>query len=137
MHIGLAQWLGENIDGLTYSLTDVSNVFVDRLPSEPDESVSVFGSGGFEADSKLPYDAPTAQIIVRSTNNPQWAIDMWWAIYAKLQGLRHVTLPDGTYLVYCIPMQSGPFSLGPDDSGRMQYTMNLRTEILNTTEERP
>lgn len=137
MHRGLAQWLGENVPGLTYSEQAGGNVFVDRIPTSPDEMVAVYGSGGFEADSALPYDSPTAQIIVRSTNNPTWALDMWDLIYRHLQGLRHEELPDGTYLLFAIMLQSGPFPLGPDDSGRMQYTMNVRTETRNPTEERP
>lgn len=134
---GYAQWLGENVDELSFSEEAGGNVFVDRLPSSPDELVSVFGFGGFEADSALPYDSPVIQVIVRATNNPKWALDMWDAIYAKTQGLRNTELPDGTYLVFAIILQSGPFYLGPDDSGRIQYTMNIRAEIKNSTEERP
>lgn len=137
MYRGLAEWLGQNIDGLTFSEEAGGNIFIDRLPSDPDQMVALVGTGGFEADSALPYSYPTVQIITRSTNDPRWSLDTWEAIYSKLQGLRNVELPDGTWLVYAIIVQSGPFWLGPDDSGRQTHSMNVRTEIYNPTEERP
>lgn len=134
---GIAAVLG-TIPGLTYDADGpTGNVFVDQIASEPDRAVCVYVNPGPEADSKLPYDPANFQIAVRSEAGGAWAAAMWAAIYGKLHGLRNVTLPDGTYLVFCLATQASPFRLGTDDVGRLTYTGNYRTEILNPTEERP
>lgn len=141
---GIAQLIGAAdkdargaVDGLTYSLTSASNVFEGFLPSTPNRCVAVLPSGGFEADAGLPYDRPSIQIIVRGDDDPVWALDMWNEVYSALQSLRNVTLPDGTYLVSCQSIQSGPIHIGKDNSGRYQYGVNFETEIRNPTIERP
>ena len=143
VQIGLAQWLGSDapdgagIDGLTWADDETATIFVDDLPSSPDHAVAVYGNGGFEADAGLPYDAPVVQLIVRSDAGPAWGIAMWEAIYSKLHALRNKTLPDGTELVYALVVQSSPIHLRTDDNDRHEYSMNVRTETRNPTEERP
>jgi len=137
---GIARLIGdeyEGVDGLFFSESAGGNVFIEGEPQEPGNSVTVYASGGEEADSKLPYDSPSVQIIVRCSQSPRWGLDMWQSIYSLLQGKRNYTLPDNTYLVYSIIEQSSPIHIGPDDRGRYQFSMNIRTEILNTTQERP
>ena len=136
---GIAQAIGaaapNGVTGLTWSLTG-GNVFEEQSPKSPDTIVSVYSSPGTEADSGLPYDPIHIQIIVRA-RDPKAATDLWGAIYAFLHGKTYTTLPDGTFLVYMIGMQSSPIQLGPDDSGRYEFSMNLRGEILNPTTHRP
>lgn len=126
-----------NVAGLTYSESPGGNVFVGYLPSAPNRCVAVLPSGGYEADAGLPYDRPSIQVIVRGDDDPVWALDTWQLVYSALVALRNVTLPDGTYLVSLLPIQSGPIHLGKDDSHRYQYGMNLESEIRNPTAERP
>jgi hypothetical protein len=143
IHVGIAEYLGSVIPGtslypdLVYSASGGANVFVDDLPTEPDVAVGVYIQPGPEADSKLPYDSPGVQIQVRGTSDPTVGLTLWWAIYSELHALRNVTLPDGTYLVSAIAEQSSPVRMGADGSGRQVYGMNLRTEIINRTRERP
>lgn len=144
MQVGLAQWLGKpeaeggaGIEGLVYADDETATVFVDRLPSSPDHVVAVYGNGGFEADSKLPYDAPVAQIMIRSDASPSWAVDTWWSIYNRLHALRHKTLPDGTVLVYALVVQSSPIHVRTDENDRHEYSMNVRAETKHPTQERP
>ncbi len=137
-HVDLAQWIGANITGLSYSLDAGGNIFVDKLPSEPDRCIAVYTQGGVEADSKLPYDSPAIQIVIRSDASPLWALDTWQALYRRLHGLRHVELvAGGTLLIYALVAQASPIRLGTDDNDRHQYSLNLRTEVLNPTQERP
>lgn len=137
---GIAALIGdedEGVDGLTFSSTTAGgNVFVEGSPNEPANLVTVYASGGGEADSRLAYDSPDVQIITRSAETARWALDIWQAIYSRLHGLRNVTLPDGTYLVYALVEQSSPTHIGTDDRGRYMFSMNLRTEIRNFTQER-
>ena len=139
MSVGVAigKWLGQNVEGLTYSEVSESTIFINEAPTVPDESITIVDTGGGEADSALPYDEPHVQLIFRSTSDPQWALDMWRAVYDRLHGLRNVQLPDGPLLIYCLVRQSNPVSIGTDDNDRHMYTMNLRMETLNPTTERP
>jgi hypothetical protein len=132
---GIAQAL-DGVAGLTYKVGSGGDIFVDQIPSEPDRAVCIYAMPGPEADSKLPYDPANFQIAVRSEAGGVWAAATWAAIYSKLHGMRNVTLPDGTYLVFCIATQASPFRLGTDENGRLTYTGNYRTEILNPTGER-
>jgi len=133
---GMAEYVGDNVTGLSFSETG-GNVFVDALPDAPARAVGVYGNDGDEADSLLPYDAPRVQIMVRSDRDPRWGLNMWQDIYNFIHGKRDVTLPDGTYMVYALVERSGPDHLQPDDQGRHQYGMDIRTEIYNPTSERP
>lgn len=139
---GLAKAIGNEsgftgVPGLNYEEGAGGNVFVGGLPSAPNRIVAVIPSGGYEADSGLPYDEPTVQIIVRGDEDPRWALDMWDAVYDVVQGMGSITLPNGLYLVSLFAQQSGPVHMGKDDSGRVQYSMNLLAEILNPTNRRP
>ena len=139
---GLAKAIGNEsgftgVAGLNYEDGAGGNVFVGFLPAMPHRVVSVFPTGGYDADSKLPYDNPTVQLIVRGDEDPRWALEMWDLVYARLQGMRNVTLPNGLYVISFLAQQSGPVHIGKDDNGRFQYGLNLIAEILNPTAERP
>lgn len=134
---GIARLLDAEIASLTFNETAAGgNVFVDTLPQAPDVSVGIYHAGGYAASSLHPEDLPTPQIVVRGTRDPRTAVDLWYAIYSVLHARRNVTLPDGTYLVYCLVVQSGPVRIGPDENGRQQYSMNLECMVANPTSQR-
>lgn len=136
MHEGIALHLNA-VEGLTYSDIAGGNIFIDRLPQGPDRAIAVYSAAGPEADSKLPYDPVDFQVVIRSEQGGLWAHEVWKDIYSALHGLRNTTLPDGTYLVYCLATSSSPFPLGEDENGRPQFSIDFRSEVLNTTSERP
>ncbi len=138
IHEGIAKHL-DGVAGLTYSEAAGSSIFVGFLPPAPNRCVAVIPTGGFDADSKLPYSMPTIQIIVRGDEDARWALNTWQAVYSKLQGLRRITLEDDdeTYLVSLLAQQSGPIHIGRDENRRVQYGMNLVAEVKEPTEERP
>ena len=132
----IAAYLGSAVEGLAYSDTSAEgNVFVDYFPSQPDRCVTVYTMVGPEADSKLPYDPSGFQVVFRSEAGGVWATAMADRVYKALHSLRYVTLPDGTFLVYCLARHSSPFRLDDDMNGRPRYSLDFRTEVL--TEERP
>jgi hypothetical protein len=137
LHDGIAQWLGEHVAQLDYSMVGPANVFLDNMPDSPSKAVAVYSDAGPESDTKLPYDYMDFQVVVRSDADEQWALDVWQAIYDELHGLENVTLPDGTHLVYCIATQSSPFPFGEDADQRPQYSCDFRTEIYRPTTRRP
>lgn len=127
----------EGVDGLLFDENPGGNVFVEQLPNDPDRCVSIYVNGGFEADSLLNYDEPSWQILVRSDRDPRWGLNKVQEIYSLLHGKRNMTLPDGTYLAWALCEQSGANHLAPDERGRHLFSLNFRSEIINTTEERP
>ena len=138
IHIGVAQYLGSMINGLAYSeSSDEGNVFVDGMPSTPDRAVAVYITGGPEADSLLPYDPVTFQVVFRCESGTLWALTMWAQVYSLLHGKRNFTLPDGTIVVYTLATHASPVRLGADVSGRSEYSLDVRGEVINPTTERP
>lgn len=133
IHEAIAEYIGSVVPGLAFSETGGSNIFVDDLPSDPIIAVGVYITPGPESDSKLPYDSPGVQILIRGTVDPRVALRLWQAIYSELHALRAVTLPGGWYLVACLAEQSSPVRMGADEAGRQIYGLNLRTEVLNPT----
>lgn len=139
---GIAKAIGNEggfagVPELNYEEGPGGNVFVGMLPANPNRVVAVIPSGGYEADAGLPYDEPTIQIIIRGDEDPRWALDMWDKVYDVVQGITSTTLPNGLYVVGLFAQQSGPVHMGKDDSGRVQYSVNLLGEILNPTNRRP
>lgn len=141
---GIAQAIGAasgGVAGLKWSVDPGAtgvNVFEDDMPPEPDTAVGVYSSGGLgEADSSLPFDSPTLQIIVRCGQDPEPGRALWWAIYSFLHAKRYTTLPDGTFLAWAIVQQPGPTRLGQDESNRHRFSMNVRCEVRRASTYRP
>lgn len=134
---GIAAQLALDVPELSYSDSAGGNVFVDWMPAEPMEAVALYTQPSLESDSKLPYDNIEFKLVVRNGHGETWGLDRLADVYSQLQGKRNVTLPDGTYLVYCIAEQSSPFRIMDDDNGRPRWSIDFRGEVTNTTEERP
>lgn len=128
----LARWIADQTD-LTFSDTNAT-IFVDRQPSAPDNAVSVMGAGGVESDTHN-YDKPSLQILIRGGSNPTWALAKWEEIFGLINRLRNTWITATTYVVSAIPTQTGPVPLGPDDNGRLEYSMNVRLETLSKKEQ--
>ena len=136
IHESVAEYLGSAVDALAYSETDEGNVFIDHYPSTPDRVVALYSAAGPESDSKLPYDAVRLQVIVRCEFGGTWGLRTWEDIYSALHGLRNVTLPDGTEVIFLLAEQSTPFRLSPDAEGRVMLSAHFRGETLNVTQHR-
>lgn len=112
------------------------SLFVEWLPSAPNEAVALYTSGGVESDHRDGYDEPNVQALVRGTKDARTALAKAQAVYSALHGLRNVILAAGTELVGISALQSGPIRLGPDENGRHLYTLNFRCLIGNPTTHR-
>lgn len=133
--VEVAQYLAAQIAGLSFSLTETTgNIFIDSMPATPDEAVAVKSFGGPEASTKAGYAEPQIQVITRGTQDPRTGSDRADEIYAALHGLRHTTLPGGTVVIRCAGIQSAPVSLGEDQNGRHEFSLNFQLETrLQTT----
>lgn len=122
---------------LTYDPEGINgDAFSDLMPAAPDDAVCLTLYGGAPVDSKLPYDTPNVQVRTRAQADPRIARARAQAIYAELNGLGPVTLPDGTYLLLAVANQT-PSSLGQDDTGRPEYVVNFSLEVHAPSVHRP
>jgi hypothetical protein len=135
--VEVAQYLAAQIAGVALDLADTTgNVFIGSKPPTPDEVLAVWSDGGEESSTKSGYDMRTVQVMVRGTTDPTTGSDRADEVYAALHGLKGVTLPGGTLVVLCAGIQSGPVSIGEDDNGRHEYSLNFRMEVRNPTPNR-
>ena len=103
------------------------DLFVGHLPAAPDTALAVFATGGLPAGS-YPLDEPTIQVRSRSASLVT-AYERLAQVFAALQGLHHITLPGGTWLLNCLGMQSAPTGLGRDEADREEFVLNFRLVV--------
>jgi hypothetical protein len=89
--------------------------------SAPDECARVVVQPG--ADAERDISRPSLQIVVRAPH-PQTAEDKAWEI---LNFLKNKTdfMVGSVHVVYC-RAESAPLYMGPDSSGRVEYSLNFR-----------
>jgi hypothetical protein len=123
---------------LSYDPTGTTgDTFIESKPSAPDQAV-VLGTydDGSESDSKLGYDEPRVQVLVRGTTDPRISRQRCAAIRDQLHGLGPLALPDGTELILSVALQAAPASLGVDQNGRHEHVCNFRMEHRSITAHR-
>lgn len=108
---------------------DEFGVIVGPIQARPACCVAVTAYGGAEPDTRLGWHEPNVQLRVRGTADEQVSRLVADALYDQLNGCGSFWLADGTYVQDVIGAQSGPITLGLDDAGRNEHTVNLRTEI--------
>ena len=137
--VEIGKYLAQEIAGLTYDDSgSTGNVYVGMTPDSPDDVVMVKGSGGEGNDTKLGYDAPTIQVIVRG--GPAYDRTAGYnrarEVYDVLAGLTSTALPDGTWLVMARALASEPADIGADENGRQEWSMNFLLEVRALTQNR-
>lgn len=136
--VAVARYL-MSLDIVTYDETVSVNCdcFIDTMPPEPDEAVMLKVTGG-DAEFKHNRDMPRLQALVRGTKDPRIAEAKSIEIYEALHALRHVTLdPDhtATLLIGCRALNY-PASIGTDENGRHEYSVNFDLRVLVTSTNR-
>lgn len=134
--VEIAQYLDTNVADVDFSLTAVGNTRIGSMPTSPDKAVGIWPTGGPESSTKTGYDERRLQVRTRSNSDPRTGYDLGIDIYNALHGLKQVTLSGGTLVVYCAGIQSEPVSIGEDENGRHEYTLNYRFEVRNPTANR-
>jgi hypothetical protein len=127
-----ATWLAQHGHG-AYS-TDGGDIFIEAMPTGPDEAIAVTEYPGGEPDSRIPFDEAKVQIRCRGTADPSVSRTKANAIYADLQGLTRATLPGGTRLMLAVATPPAP--MGRDQNGRYEYVVNVRAQIGRPTTHR-
>jgi len=112
------------------------DLFIETMPASPDTAIALTLYGGPEPDSRLGYDEPSLQVRVRGGPDPRVSRVLAEEIRDELHGLGPITLPDGTRLIACIAIQATPASLGRDELGRHEHSVNYRCEVRSLTTHR-
>lgn len=132
--VAIAKYLTE-LAIVTYDETlPTADCFIDDMPPNPDEAVMLKSYGGASASFKFAKDEPRLQALVRGTSNPRVAEARAWQIYNALHGLLYTTMdPDGKDKVYVsrITAIDTPHSIGVDENGRHEYSVNFDVRINN------
>lgn len=117
----------------TYSETEPCTIF-DRLPEAPDECIAIILRAGRGSPGYSNLEDGAFQLLVRSESENS-ALAEWTAqeCYNQLHGMRHTTLvAGGDYILRIMCPQGGPINLGPDENGRMIYSLNFNIRWRNS-----
>lgn len=100
-----------------------TGLYVSSEPTAPDNTITVFDTGGFEPSPEGVYQRPTVQIRVRNTN--------YGAGYAILEEIRDTLHATGSFsqsgfLYTGIWAMQEITSLGYDANNRILLVLNLR-----------
>lgn len=134
----VAQLLAE-LDVGTYHAdgTPGGTIYLTVLPPRPDVALAVALYGGTEASALHSYDEPRVQVRTRGTaEDVRSGERLAQSAYDALHGLGMITMPGGTWLQLAVGLQSGPAYIGRDDSGRHEWTVNVRIEVQRSTPNR-
>jgi hypothetical protein len=136
---GLAQYLSDQLpgvawhpDGTSYP-ANVTGVYLLGLPATPDRGISLNPYGGLDSTPKLSHDSPNVQALIRGTRDGREALGLAEAVYGVLHGLTETELSEGTYVITCACLQSGPNYLSPDANSRHLFSVNARVTVRNPT----
>lgn len=133
---GLARW-GQERGLVTYDPDGiVGDCFVEAMPAGPDVCtvLTLYGLG--EPDAALPYDETGLQVRTRGGPDPRVSRARAQSWYYALHGARRIDLPDGTYLILAVAIQT-PASLGMDEQRRFEHVVNFRLDVSSLTVNRP
>lgn len=138
----LARYLAAAGIGLVYDPSGAAmsadwSIFPGGLPAVPDRAVGLTRYAIVEALAGEPWTTVRVQARVRGTADPGDAGDVALTLWEQLVGLGPVELHGGLWVQLVISVQAGPISLGADDSGRHEYTVNVEIEYRNPTPHRP
>ncbi|MFF1790749.1 minor capsid protein [Kitasatospora sp. NPDC058243] len=109
--------------------------FIDTLAPVPDGAVALGAYGLGEPDPLSGDDEVGLQVRVRGGPDPRLSRRRALAIYSALHGLAGIALPDGTWLILAVALQT-PTPLGTDGNGRHEHVVNFRLNIVNPTANR-
>lgn len=127
--LALAEWLEAQGFGDARPAAAGGAIYLNRVPHQPDNLVSLFATGGF-ADTG-DYDEaepnPTVQVRVRDSD-PEQAETRSWALWQALNRLHGVALSDGTHIINTEALQP-PTWLQRDQTGRVEYVFNVRFRV--------
>lgn len=106
-------------------------IYLNNLPSTPDDALCIRETGGFAGNLKHGYDDPTVQITLRGVTQETVA-SRAQDVYDLLHGLRSMRLVEGgMWIVDCESIGGPPAFIRQDENRRYEYVLNFRLHIRN------
>ena len=105
-----------------------TNIFVDRLPDNTNNVISVFTTGGSTPDIDLPIPYPSFEVLVRNIS-AQTGYEIAESIADLLHRTYNSTLLSGGNYYYSILLQGEVNLLGRDEKDRIEYSVNFRCRV--------
>lgn len=118
--LGLGKYDKDGISG---------NIFINFLPSNPEDCIALYVRDSLPGSFKLGYDSPQIQIITRGVQDPPTEAKAQ-EIYDKLQGLNHLLLGQ-IWVVSVGSNGSGPSFIGRNENNLVEFSLNFVFEIRN------
>lgn len=106
-------------------------IFLERMPPEPSRVIVIAAYEGITSDSKLPYDRPRIQFMVRGTRNPADSREIAQTIFDLFHGLGPIDM-FGVGLQLAVGLFSGPVYAGLDRNELSMHAVNVEMEFKNT-----
>lgn len=124
----LAVYLAGRGFGETNEANGTVNIFVNKLPADPDNVISIYGQPGTHPPhSEIPeLMFPRFQLIVRNTDHNTGSTILR-SIRAELHGKLALSLPN--FYVLIISADQEGFPIGEDDKGRSEFSIYFTSEI--------
>lgn len=106
------------------------NTFIQTSPDKPDESISIYSTGGPPGDRKKVYRRGTIQIVIRTKpNDPRIGESKAEAIISALNGFNSDYLETGgNFVIDTEAMQAAPNNIGQDETDRFEFSQNFLFE---------
>ena len=121
----LADYLAR--EGLGSSLVAPVNIFVNKYPDQPDNMIALVGNSGQPPSVYIPeFEYPRFQIVIRDMDYITGA--------GKLRAIRQVLhdklmVTTENFVALYIQADSEGGSIGEDNNGRAEFTINFRAQI--------
>lgn len=119
----IATYIGTSVGALTLG----TNLFIGRMPEQPDSAVRVAETFGFRPEAHMgtgasPIGRPRIHVLVRDYS---WATGRATiqTVFDLLDAVSNATLSGTRYLR--LAASQDPFGIGPDDSDREQFIVNF------------
>lgn len=107
------------------ALTFATDLFISEMPTEPNNCVCIFDTGGYDPEENYVYQRPTIQVRVRGAGGGYLAAhEQAQAIRDELHGLHNETINGARYVG--IWQEGDIISVGQDDNNRPNVTVNFR-----------
>lgn len=124
----IAEYL-EMLGILVFSEAAGGDTFIARVPASPDAVVVITPTSGTAPEFAQAYDNPSFQVRVRGAGaDPGPAFNRAKQILDTLHGLGSVDIGT-THVVMLTAAQSQPESIGTDDNGRHEFTINFDADV--------
>lgn len=130
----VARWLHDQGLGVYAPDGTSGDVFVDTLPSGPDEALAVMTTGGaaVAGGQQWRWATPSVQLLARGTTDPRLSHGRLQKVVDALPTLAHTTWTQDTdtlRIVGARAVQGEPVRVGPDDNGRHRHSLNLSLDV--------